>query len=188
MIRLPSILLCLLAVSCAAPHPSPNTATGDAATRIDTRAQRIATDADRLKPHTDDSGLPLLAGVKEAAGLIRHDAGEASKANAQQAVDLAAETARADKAEATLGYRLGQWVKRFAWIIGGVLGLSVVLRLVGMFATGPWGAAASFASTGIIGIFTGGLSLIQTLFDNLWFRKMAPTPAREVNINRGGAS
>jgi hypothetical protein len=115
--------------------------------------------------------LPILDAVGTDATRIRQDAVEAKHANDQAAADYAALAVKFDREYHKIGNTIQRFVVRFAWIIGVAGALALVLRVVSMGATGPWGAAASFISTGIIGVLSGGLSLIQTAFDNLWFRK-----------------
>jgi hypothetical protein len=46
-----------------------------------------------------------------------------------------------------------------------------------MAIPGPWGAAASIGSTLVFGVISGGVSLVQSAFDNIYFRKIAPAAA-----------
>ena len=61
----------------------------------------------------------------------------------------------------------------FKWIlIAG--GLAIVLRVASLLVKGPAGSVMAYASTGILGVLSGGISLIQAAADNVWARKVKP--------------
>lgn len=170
-----SVTLAVTFIGCATVHPILTSETGNAISRIDARAESIGDNTQRLRPLTQSSGLPILDAVGTDASRIRQDAAEAKHANDQAAADHAALAQRYDREYHRLGNTIQRFVVRFAWIIGIAGVLALVLRVVALNAVGPWGAAASFVSTGIFGVLSGGLSLIQSVFDNLWFRKFKPS-------------
>lgn len=169
-----TLLLAAMFIGCAAVHPSQTSETGNAISRIDARAQSIGDNTQRLRPLTQSSGLPILDAVGTDASRIRQDVVEAKHANDQAAKDYAEMAQKFDREYHKLGNTVERVVVRFAWTIGIAAALALVLRVVALNAGGPWGAAASFVSTGIFGVLSGGLSLIQSVFDNLWFRKFKP--------------
>lgn len=183
------IVLTAMLAGCAAVKPTPIAATGSAITRADTRAEGVGRNMIAIAPHVDEAGKPLVVSTAQLATGIRNDLKDAAQSNAKAAADYAALQARYDKVYNSIGCKIERAIKRFAWIIGGLFGLALVLRLVGFYFTGGVGGSiASFVSTGIFGLFSGGISWIQSLFDNLWFRVFAPQPARQVEINTTGAS
>lgn len=170
-----ALLLAAMFIGCAAVHPSQTSETGNAISRIDARAQSIGDNAQRLRPLTQSEGLPILDAVGTDATRIRQDAVEAKHANDQAAADYAEMAQRYDREYHRIGNTIERFVIRFAWIIGIAGVVALVLRVVALNAVGPWGAAASFISTGIFGVLSGGVSIVQSVFDNLWFRKFKPT-------------
>ena len=48
------------------------------------------------------------------------------------------------------------------------------LRAFGIMSTGIAGTIAAHIATGITGVFTFGLSMINSIFDNVWFRFIKP--------------
>lgn len=77
--------------------------------------------------------------------------------------------------------------KRLFWWAVGILATAMVLRIVGLMLTGGGGAVAAWTGTTLLGVLTGGVSLIQALFDNLWFRwrgrKAEETPDVHPGLN-----
>lgn len=59
-----------------------------------------------------------------------------------------------------------------------LVGTVIVGRILGLVFTGPVGAIASGASHVALAILTGGLSLVTTIGDNLWFRWRKPEAAK----------
>lgn len=167
------ILLLIYSLGCAPSHPPAAMVTGDAIARIDTRAQGIGDNVRRLRPHTDEAGGPLLDAVGTDAGRIRDDAAEAKASNEKAAAEHAELFRKFDRLYHSIGATIQRWVVRFIWVISIAGVVAFMLRIVALNAAGPWGAAASFVSTGVFGVLSGGLSLVQSVFDNLWFRKFS---------------
>ncbi|MCC6425128.1 MAG: hypothetical protein IT447_16765 [Phycisphaerales bacterium] len=172
------LLLLIYAIGCTAAAPPRTMVTGNALARIDVRAQGIGENATRLIPHVDAAGTGLLEVVGTDAGRIRVDAAEAKAANEKAAAQQAELFTKYDRLYHSIGATVQRWVVRFAWALGIAAVAALALRIVALNATGPWGAAASFVSTGIFGVMSGGLSLVQSVFDNLWFRKFSPAAAK----------
>jgi hypothetical protein len=133
------------------------------------------------KPHTDNVGLAYLATALDAFGR----AGRAMMAaeSSTKAAETAIVTLESEKnhLEKTAADREGQierlkasfWSvrqRRLFWTVVVVLALVMALRCFGLWATGGAGRVAAFVASGLLGVLTGGASIIQAVFDNLWFR------------------
>jgi hypothetical protein len=82
------------------------------------------------------------------------------------------------RAEGTVGYRVGEWVKRAAWwLTAAVVGAYAIvfgLRALALGpATGGVGAILAIIGTAIGGILPGG-GYIQAWGDNTYFRSVKP--------------
>lgn len=158
-------------------------------TRIDTAAQRIQTAAGDAQQHTDaisgEENEPHKTAIRKDLKAIVIDAEGIhveSAATLKANEELQAKYEAAEHSWPNTIWRTCKWL-----FIGGVT-LAIVLKCVGTFATGPVGAAASFAASAALAVATGGVSLVETFFSNLFFRVVKPHAEAKKDANAAGAN
>jgi hypothetical protein len=176
-----AFVFALLATGCPPENPLGTNATGDAITRADVRNKSVTQQVDLAKPHSDSEGKVHLDTASIDLKAQSSDLAEAKTALKVERENCAKTYDALTKLNTKWYVRWGRRIERICYLLIGVLGLGVVLRTASQFIVGPVGTAMAFASTGIFGVMSGGISLIQSGFDNLWFRGKA-----NVGVARGG--
>jgi hypothetical protein len=131
----------------------------------------------------------------DALGLAEKDAEDIAKALllSQREIREAkewgvAQQQRADKAESFWGYVWGKRIERI--LFWGAIGIvllyvtPIILRLIGLVATGPYGAIASTIGTVVGGALPGG-GYVNSVADNLWFRRVKPQAEEYATLKAG---
>ncbi len=200
-LRLLAILLLCSIVSCKAPKyippAAPSLGATEATARIETRVKRSKSDVDKLAEKATGATKDTLGTISVDMGFILSEDVPQSKEEIQrlnralmdaQGDIIEKETRNAglkDQIAALHDYNANRWfgdrlfglLRTIITAVVCALGLAIVLRVAGLMFKGPIGAICSVGSTFIIGVLTGGMSLIQAGFDNLWFRWHPPAHA-----------
>jgi uncharacterized membrane protein len=124
----------------------------------------------------------LIANVGEILGVQATTLEKAAESHSAEAKAHAAIvddlSARLEKKNAdydqlynSTGAKAERFVRRMAWWIAGYFFIAIVLRVVGLLATGPLGAVAAMVSTGMM----GPIQILWSLLDNVWWRRARPT-------------
>jgi hypothetical protein len=164
----------------------PLTGIASAVARADVRVAQMG---EMAKEHKKFQPQDFASFIEDAAKAARaelsavnkqlndaHDAAATAQDQLKEAnyriVQLQSEIA---KTKAYWGYVWGKRIDAFlTWILV-ALGVAIVTRALSLVLVAhPLGRVFAFCSTLIFGVLTGGVSLLQTGFDNLWFRKVAP--------------
>jgi len=175
--------------------------TGESIARASVRREVAADEIDRAKPDTKPRGrehLDAATGhldkqaddLTQAAAALATERERHGKIEGDLSVQLEAErTQRAIEAgkwyavagrniDAAIGWVVG-WFRRllkWSWLI---LLVSVLVRSLGLAIPGDFGKWMAWLANIGFAVLSGGVSLITTIFDNLWFRKLSPTAARK---------
>ena len=170
-----AILVPALLAGCTTAKPLiPETIpTGNAIARADAHVTSADNNVIAAKPHADPTGKALLDQASRShtqAKTELQNADESNRAATAQMQALVTKERLALESEARLANRwyvmVGRWVEWAFWGLIALASLHVILRLAGVFVSGPVGAALSVAGT-IINPF----GWIQALCDNLHFRR-----------------
>jgi hypothetical protein len=165
-----------------APSDSGIVAASSSVGRAEARNDAATNSIALAKPHADRQGQEHLQSATSNLTEQKQDLTDVETALERERQASAAKDARIDKLDAGLtaerdhyaGYKLRRLAKLITIGLIAAIAAVVVLRSVALALPGPWGAVCSFVATAILGLITGGCSLVQSLFDNLWFRKFRP--------------
>jgi hypothetical protein len=186
--------LCGLMMGCAGrPVAIPDvTPVQQGLARADAFVHAAAGSVEAAIPHSNATGQAHLASASRsltgASGAIEEGGVALDGLRVEiVALKVAYEAAAARVKELTASFWSVRQIRLF-WIAVGILAAACALRLFGLWATGGAGKLASFVGTALLGILTGGGSLIQAVFDNLWFRWRRPRLTAEAAEGRGGTA
>jgi hypothetical protein len=197
-------LACLIAPGCEPkPHlqgvPAANV-TGEAIVRADVRRESAMGQIELASPHTRPAGKPHLQTATadlQKQGSDLADASAALQAEREMHARALAEAREVyDQLRAERDRESGRWYvvggraidAAVGWVVGWIRFLlrwswllligSIVLRAIALALPGTAGAALAWVSQLGFGILSGGVSLITSVFDNLWFRRLSPAAVR----------
>lgn len=174
-INLSAFCLLLALVGCPSNTGVPVKATGEAISRAAVRGDSAQQHVQAVIPDVKNGNKVHLESADKDLGNQKNDLREAREQLTKANTAFQTEHDEFMKVKGSISYKIGLFLaSSFKWIIGlGIAG--VVLRAIALKLTGPFGAVLSIISTVIFGVLSAGWSLIQSGFDNLWFRKFSPT-------------
>lgn len=164
------VLGVLLIPSCRRTIALAPNVTGDNITKSLTRNEVVQSELKKASPVAGKRATPHIQTSSEQMKLQAAELKDAKASNLKDREHVERLNAAYVALENQWYVKLGRWLTGlWRWLIA-FLVLGVVLRIVSMFVGGAPGTVMSAASTGIFGVLTGGISWVQSLFDNAWFR------------------